>query len=74
MKSPDEILNGVGRWDASARLGKIFHSWYNKPKLIEALKPWEMISDDSSISKADLSYGWVAYHSQLGEGTGSHGE
>lgn len=42
------------------------HNWYNKPRILEGLKTWDAISRDSGISKADLSYRWVVYHSQLG--------
>jgi aflatoxin B1 aldehyde reductase len=73
MKSQDEIMNGGGRWDLSTPVGQMHHRWYNKPKLLESLTIWDTISKDSGISKADLSYRWVAYHSQLGKGMGQDG-
>ena len=56
-KSPESIAESKDiRWDKSTGLGQIYHRLYDTPKLIEALKTWEEISNESGISKAALSY------------------
>lgn len=65
-KSPEFIAESKAtRWDRSTRLGQLYHTLYNKPKLLDALKTWEEISRESGIPKAALSYRWVTYNSSL---------
>lgn len=53
------------RWDKSNSLGQFYNALYNRPKLLEILDKWETISNESGVSKADLSYRWVAYNSAI---------
>ena len=65
-KSPEFVAESKDmRWDNSTRLGQFYHRLYDKPKLIKALQTWEELSKESGISKAALSYRWVAYNSAL---------
>jgi len=53
------------RWDPSTRIGQLYQSLYNRPKLLQALTEWEDIAKEAGCSKAELSYRWVAFNSQL---------
>lgn len=66
VKSKEQILNNPkGRWDPNTLSGKIFAHVYGKPDLLDSLEKWEQISKESGISKAELGYRWVVYHSYL---------
>ncbi|KAL2827158.1 putative aldehyde reductase [Aspergillus cavernicola] len=66
VKSKKQILeNPKGRWDPNTLSGKIFAHVYGKTELLDSLEKWEQISKESEISKAELGYRWVAYHSYL---------
>ena len=38
---------------------------YGKESLYEALDEWGQIAKDAGLSKAQLAYRWIAYHSSL---------
>lgn len=38
---------------------------YNRPAFIKALDVWEQIAKDEKVSRAELAYRWVVYHSKL---------
>ncbi|KAJ5774193.1 hypothetical protein N7457_009089 [Penicillium paradoxum] len=59
------ISGGEGRWDQSTPVGGIYNALYNKPSMLEGLKLWGKISEESGISKAELAYRWVAHNSVL---------
>ncbi|KAJ3183173.1 hypothetical protein HDU85_002199 [Gaertneriomyces sp. JEL0708] len=65
-KSVEDIQKGgEGRWDPKSALGKMYHTLYNRPALLEGLKIWSRISDDFKIPRAELAYRYIAYHSAL---------
>ncbi|KAL2851051.1 NADP-dependent oxidoreductase domain-containing protein [Aspergillus pseudoustus] len=65
-KTVDQLLQGAqGRWDPSTFLGALYHRLYNKPSMLEGLKLWESISNDTGIPKVELAYRWVVYNSGL---------
>ncbi|KAF9239049.1 hypothetical protein DTO006G1_4744 [Penicillium roqueforti] len=65
-KSKEALLNGgQGRWDSSTPIGQLYNRLYNTPSLLEALDLWDQLSKDSGVSKAELAYRWVAFHSQI---------
>jgi aflatoxin B1 aldehyde reductase len=71
-KTKDQLLEGgKGRWDPGTNIGKLYHSLYKKPALLEALSLWEQISTESGIPRAELAYRWVSYHSILDD---QHGD
>jgi aflatoxin B1 aldehyde reductase len=38
---------------------------YNRPSFIAALDEWANIAEAEKVSKAELAYRWVAYHSKM---------
>lgn len=44
---------------------------YNRASFIGALDTWGQIAKDEGVSKAELAYRWVIYHSKL---QGEHGD
>ncbi|KAG8529243.1 uncharacterized protein KY384_005878 [Bacidia gigantensis] len=57
--------NVEGRFSGRTSLGDMYNTLYGKESLYQALDEWGVIADDASISKAALSYRWIAYHSAL---------
>ncbi len=51
-KTPEGITNGTGRWHPEDYLGKIYHSMYAKPSIIEGLTTWNKIAEDAAICSA----------------------
>ncbi|KAK5994317.1 Oxidoreductase sirO [Cladobotryum mycophilum] len=54
---------GTGRWSKETAIGKLYHNIYNKPTFLQALDKWGKIAEEAGVSKAELAYRWVAYHS-----------
>lgn len=54
-----------GRFGPNARTGDMYTSMYGKESLYKALDEWGAIAVDAGITKAALSYRWVAFHSAL---------
>ncbi|KAI9815236.1 MAG: hypothetical protein M1827_002716 [Pycnora praestabilis] len=66
VKSADVITNGIGaRWDKESFIGQLYQKLYNKPALLQGLKEWQAIADETGIPNAALAYRWVAYNSPL---------
>ncbi|CAI7588789.1 unnamed protein product [Penicillium crustosum] len=64
------VAGGQGRWDPNTPLGGIYNALFNKPSMLKGLEQWEKISKESSISKVELAYRWVAHNSALKEKLG----
>lgn len=64
-KSPETLESAGGRWDPSSMVGQLYHKFYNKPSLVEALSEWQSIAEEAGISKAALAYRWVRFNSIL---------
>lgn len=72
-KTKDQIVNPSStRWSKDNKLGQLYHGLYDRPSYLTALDQWEQIAKDAGISRAELAYRWVAYHSvlrdELGDG------
>ncbi|KAF1998173.1 Aldo/keto reductase [Amniculicola lignicola CBS 123094] len=63
-KTKEQIIEGVGRFSDEA-LGGLYKKMYNKPSYLEALAQWNAIAEKEGVSKAELAYRWVGYHSAL---------
>ncbi|KAH8681687.1 aldehyde reductase [Xylariales sp. PMI_506] len=63
-KSRDHIEAGLGRFGT----GTNSRIMYGRPAYLDALKKWEEIASEEGISRAELAYRWVAYHSALKKG------
>jgi aflatoxin B1 aldehyde reductase len=64
-KTKQQITEGAGRFDASKPVGQIYLGLYSKPAYLEALGEWERIAKEEGVSRAELAYRWVSYHSPL---------
>ena len=64
-KSRDDIASRNGRWDPRSALGQINLSMFDKPAMLQGLDAWISVSEKWEISKADLAYRWITYHSAL---------
>lgn len=51
--------------DSSTFVGQMYHLLYNRPSYLEALSTWNDIANEEGVTKADLAYRWVKYHSVL---------
>jgi aflatoxin B1 aldehyde reductase len=69
-KTREQVEDGHGRFDQSTMLGQLYGSLYKRSSLLDALDLWNKISDDSGVSKAELAYRWVAFHSVLSSDNG----
>lgn len=63
-KTSADLDAGVGRFNAQA-VGGLYKKLYDKPSLREALAKWNEVADKEGVSKAELAYRWVVYHSAL---------
>lgn len=63
-KTPADLDAGAGRFNAQV-LGGLYASMYDKPNLRAALSKWNDIAQKEGVSKAELAYRWVAFHSEL---------
>lgn len=43
----------------------IYHRMYKSESLLSILDDWEKIANDEGVSKAELAYRWINYHSAL---------
>ncbi|KXL45487.1 hypothetical protein M433DRAFT_58209 [Acidomyces richmondensis BFW] len=64
-KTKQDILDGKGRFDKSTPIGEMYGSMYAKPAYLDALEKWEKVAKDEGVTRADLAYRWVKYHSPL---------
>ncbi len=65
-RSKAELTNPEGRFgNTTGGIGAIYNSIYNRPSLVAALDVWEQIAQDEGVSRSELAYRWVVYHSKL---------
>ncbi|KIW06808.1 uncharacterized protein PV09_02488 [Verruconis gallopava] len=67
-KTKAAVLDGTsaGRFTADGKpMSRMYRSLYMKPSLLEALDEWAVAADEEGVSKAELAYRWVNYHSYL---------
>ncbi|KAL4794020.1 NADP-dependent oxidoreductase domain-containing protein [Aspergillus venezuelensis] len=65
------LKNAQGRWDPTNMIGALYHELYNRPTMLEGLKLWEAISQETGIPKVELAYRWVVHNSIL---SGEYGD
>lgn len=58
-------LAAQGRFSDDDPLAKIYNAMYNRPGLVAALDVWGQIALDEGVSRAELAYRWIVYHSML---------
>ncbi|KAK1750330.1 putative oxidoreductase [Echria macrotheca] len=64
-KSKKELMHPEGRFGKGDGLAKIYNGLYNRPSYVAALDDWERIASDEGVSRAELAYRWVIWHSKL---------
>ena len=64
-KSKAELTDPEGRFGKAGALAQIYNGMYNRPSFVEALGVWEEIAKEEGITKAELAYRWIVYHSKL---------
>jgi len=64
-KSKATLTEADGRFGENNLLNKVYNGMYNRPAFIKALDVWEQIAQDEKVSRAELAYRWVVYHSKL---------
>lgn len=63
-KTTADLDSGAGRFNKEA-LGGLYSTLYNKEPIRNALSKWNDIAEKEGVSKAELAYRWVAFHSAL---------
>ncbi|KAH0421765.1 hypothetical protein CcaCcLH18_13239 [Colletotrichum camelliae] len=63
-KPEEQIESGGTRFSPDQMFG-IYHKLYVKDSYLSALEEWGKIAEEEQISKAELAYRWVVYHSIL---------
>lgn len=63
-KTAADLDAGVGRFNEKV-IGGMYKKLYDKPSLRNALITWNQLAEQEGVSKAELAYRWVAYHSAL---------
>ncbi|GIK00815.1 hypothetical protein Aspvir_004844 [Aspergillus viridinutans] len=70
-KTKEQLLaGGEGRWDPNSMVGQVYNKLYNKPAMLEALDDWAEIAAAEGITKAELAYRWVFFHSHIRQNLG----
>lgn len=64
-KSKAALTEADGRFGKGQPLAQVYNGMYNRPSFVAALDVWEQIAKDENVSRAELAYRWVVYHSKL---------
>jgi aflatoxin B1 aldehyde reductase len=64
-KTPSELEQAKGRWDASTVSGKLHRFVFQKPSYMRMLEEWGKLAEESGVGRVGLAYRWVRYHSML---------
>jgi aflatoxin B1 aldehyde reductase len=64
-KSKAALTQADGRFGRGQPLAQLYNNMYNKPSFVAALDVWEQIAKGENVSRAELAYRWVVYHSKL---------
>ena len=64
-KSEGSLFAPNSRFAQTDFTGALYNGMYNKPSYISALTVWGKISESEGISRAELAYRWIVYHSKL---------
>ena len=65
-KTAADLDAGAGRFNEQA-IGGLYSKLYDNAKMRNALIKWNEIAEKEGVSKAELAYRWVAFHSPLAE-------
>ena len=66
MASPTVIEEGKeGRFDTSDVEGLVYRAVFFRPSYMAALDAWAQLAERSALSKAELAWRWILFHSAL---------
>ncbi|CAI6315130.1 unnamed protein product [Periconia digitata] len=65
-KTAADIDAGAGRFNEKA-IGGLYKTLYDHAELRDALVSWNQIAEKEGVSKAELAYRWVAFHSAIAD-------
>ncbi|KAK4233197.1 Aldo/keto reductase [Achaetomium macrosporum] len=69
-KTKAQLTDPNSRFGRDDGVGKLYNALYNRPSFVAALDTWEQTARDEGVSRAELAYRWVFYHSKLQSGFG----
>ncbi|KAH6882443.1 NADP-dependent oxidoreductase domain-containing protein [Alternaria rosae] len=64
VKTAADLDAGAGRFNEQA-MGNMYGKLYDNETMRKALIKWNEIAEKEGVTKAELAYRWVAYHSAL---------
>ncbi|KAE9362652.1 aflatoxin B1 aldehyde reductase member 2 [Stipitochalara longipes BDJ] len=64
MKSREHVTNHEGRFSKDQFRG-LYSKMYNNKPFLEAHEKWGNIADEEGVTKLELAYRWMCYHSSL---------
>jgi len=64
VKTRKQIEAGEGRFNDDV-IGGMYKILYAKPSYLNALDIWNQIAEEEGVSKAELAYRWIGFHSKL---------
>ncbi|KAF2258402.1 putative oxidoreductase [Lojkania enalia] len=67
-KSKAQLTDPQGRFGEGQPLAQVYNGMYNRPSFVAVLDVWEQIAKDENVSRAELAYRWVVYHSNMQKG------
>ncbi|PVI03486.1 Aldo/keto reductase [Periconia macrospinosa] len=65
-KTAADLDSGAGRFNQQA-LGGLYNGLYNNEGMRSVLIKWNQIAEEEGVSKAELAYRWVAFHSAIAD-------
>lgn len=64
-KSKSSLQEKGGRFNDAHPFAHVYNGMYNKSSFMTVLDKWEEIADDEKVTRAELAYRWIVYHSKL---------
>jgi aflatoxin B1 aldehyde reductase len=64
-KTKTALTEAEGRFGEGQPLSMVYNGMYNRPSFVAVLDVWEQIAKEENVSRAELAYRWVVYHSKL---------
>jgi aflatoxin B1 aldehyde reductase len=69
-KSKEQLSDPEGRFGDKNPLSELYNGMYNRPAFLAILDFWATIAENEGVSRAELAYRWIAYHSIVSTGSG----
>jgi len=69
-KTKEQLLDATDAGRFTKGRTPMYRQLYVKPSYLDALSDWQKVAEDEGISKAELGYRWVSFHSPLKEEDG----